>query len=141
MRAARSRNSSAPWARRNGRQRAWPEPQPRPVVDHREPALVSHMLDTLERIPAAGQRPSTIESHSEIDLQVEYTGMKGVTLTGGIQNLLDADVPYSSTATSSAFNDRLRADVQPARPLLLPGPALRLPLKRRASARRQADGR
>lgn len=65
--------------------------------------MVAHMLDSVE--PDSNRAPDTrtIESHSEFDLQLEYTGMKGVTLTGGIQNLLDTDVPYSSTATSSAF--------------------------------------
>jgi iron complex outermembrane receptor protein len=65
--------------------------------------MVAHMLDSVD--PDSDRLPNTrtIESHSEVDLQVEYTGVKGVTLTGGIQNLFDTDVPYSSTATSSAF--------------------------------------
>lgn len=65
--------------------------------------MVAHMLDSAA--PDSEREPNTrtVESHSEVDLQVEYTGVKGLTLTGGIQNLFDTDVPYSTTATSSAY--------------------------------------
>lgn len=45
-----------------------------------------------------------VGSHEELDLQVQFTGIKGLTLTGGIKNVLDKMPPFSATnATDNQY--------------------------------------
>ena len=44
-----------------------------------------------------------IDSHEEIDTTVVYTGVKSLTLTGGIKNLFDRQPPFSNTGASNQY--------------------------------------
>ena len=63
----------------------------------------SSMLDT--NLPAGSFTPPVrrIDIHEELDLNVQYTGVKSLTLTGGIKNLLDRPVPYSNQGAQNQY--------------------------------------
>jgi iron complex outermembrane receptor protein len=65
--------------------------------------MVSHMVDSDS--PRGAEAPDTrmIDSHEELDLMVAYTGIKGLTLSGGVKNVLDREPPYSDTGTQSQY--------------------------------------
>ena len=49
-------------------------------------------------------RDNRVQDYSIFDLSVSYSGFKGITLRGGILNVLDTDPPFSNQ--SSRFNAR-----------------------------------
>lgn len=54
--------------------------------------------------PAITSTTKKVGAHDEIDLQVQYMGIKGLTLTGGVKNLLDKLPPFSATnATDNQY--------------------------------------
>ena len=55
---------------------------------------------------AAGQfAPTTrrISAYEELDLQVQFTGVKSLTLTGTVKNLLDQTPPYSNSGAQNQY--------------------------------------
>lgn len=64
---------------------------------------VGGFWDTDEPFPIA-EGTRKVGTHEELDLQVQYTGLKGWTLNGGIKNVLDRVPPFSQTnATNNAY--------------------------------------
>jgi iron complex outermembrane receptor protein len=58
------------------------------------------MRDTQQEVGSAAHRNArNIGAHEEVDLGVQYSGMKDLTLAGSIKNLLDNDVPFSQRGT------------------------------------------
>ncbi len=58
------------------------------------------MRDTEQDASTAAYRNArNVGAHEELDLGVQYSGMKNMTLAGSIKNLLDNDVPYSQRGT------------------------------------------
>jgi iron complex outermembrane receptor protein len=54
--------------------------------------------------PAITSTSRKVGVHDEVDLQVQYMGIKGLTLTGGVKNLLDKMPPFSATnATDNQY--------------------------------------
>ena len=55
---------------------------------------------------AQGDFPATtrrIGGHDEIDLQLQYSGWKALTLTGGVRNLFDSAPPYSFQGSQNQY--------------------------------------
>jgi iron complex outermembrane recepter protein len=44
-----------------------------------------------------------IGTHEELDLTVQYSGLTGLQLTGGVKNLLDRGMPYANTGTQNQY--------------------------------------
>ena len=44
-----------------------------------------------------------IAIHEEVDLQVQFTGVKALTLTGIVKNLLDHAPPYSNKGAGNQY--------------------------------------
>ena len=58
------------------------------------------MRDTEQDASSAAYRSARqIGTHEELDLGVQYSGMKNMTLAGSIKNLLDNDMPFSQRGT------------------------------------------
>jgi iron complex outermembrane recepter protein len=58
------------------------------------------MRDTQQNVgSAAWAAARDVGAHEELDLNVQYTGVKNLTLSGSIKNLLDNDVPFSQRGT------------------------------------------
>jgi iron complex outermembrane recepter protein len=58
------------------------------------------MRDTQQEVGSAAHGSArNIGAHEEIDLGVQYSGWKDLTLAGSIKNLLDNDVPFSQRGT------------------------------------------
>lgn len=54
--------------------------------------------------PAITSTTRKVGGHDELDLQVQYAGIKGLTLTGGVKNALDKMPPFSATnATDNQY--------------------------------------
>ncbi len=67
--------------------------------------------------PTANTRTGKkVQYHNEMDLAVDYTGIKNLTLTGGIKNLLDKTPPFSETnATNNAYTQQGFAELYSSR--------------------------
>ena len=80
--------------------------------------VVSQLVQSLpERLPdqnaagtvAPGFNQHKVEDHSTWDLSVTYSGIKGLTLRGGVINLFDSDPPYSNQSgrfQARSYDDR-----------------------------------
>ena len=51
----------------------------------------------------ANIRARKIDSHEELDATVVYTGVKSLTLTGGIKNVFDRQPPFSITGSTNQY--------------------------------------
>jgi iron complex outermembrane recepter protein len=57
---------------------------------------VAGMRDTQQGVGTAAWRAArNINPHEELDINVQYTGLKNLTLSGAVKNLLDRSPPYS----------------------------------------------
>jgi len=56
-------------------------------------------------LPAGSFKPTTRETgvHDEMDLLVQYTGIKSLTLSGSVRNLFDRLPPYSNTGAQNQY--------------------------------------
>ena len=48
-------------------------------------------------------KPRTVDSYTTYDLQASYTGIRSLTITGGIRNLADTDPPYTNAGGQVYF--------------------------------------
>lgn len=64
----------------------------------------THMKDTDQPAGEAENLSARrIDSHEELDISTQYTGLKNLTLTGGVKNLLDRAPPFSIEGTQNQY--------------------------------------
>lgn len=75
---------------------------------------VGGFYDTDRPWPLVTQR--RVPAHNEVDTQVTYSGMKSLTLTGGIKNVFDAMPPFSAqNANSNQYSQQGFAELYTSR--------------------------
>lgn len=61
---------------------------------------VGGFWDSDEELPVARSTSNKVAAHEEVDLQGQYTGFKGFTVTAGVKNVLDKMPPFSAQNAS-----------------------------------------
>lgn len=61
---------------------------------------VGGFYDSDEELPVARSTSNKVAAHEEVDLQGQYSGFKGLTLTAGVKNVFDKMPPFSAQNAS-----------------------------------------